>query len=528
MRTENGSYNLIIRTNRSKGIHVRFLSYSTSQNNFPAPPDIDTDPAGKMRLNIPRSAVSLPQTTGEYFPVDFPGPESPQCSVLHRVSDRHSSRAVIFVIIAAILLIPASAAIIADNNSYQEPEGIPLLISSGKLPDNLPGPAENAVDGPGPGSIPANQAGKPGNVTLPFIACNTTPGMISRQYSFRFQQTNITIATRVSNAVYYGAKNGDKFALAPPRTAPELLAPDYYRAFVDTPHQDPFYAELLQGFRSIRREHQYSDDEYLELLTVFVQSLPYDNEAAAHPDTLPRFPVETIVDGTGDCDDKSVLLAGHLSREGYNVSLLLFIPEHHMAVGVPGDRMQYRDTGYIFVETTDVSFMGDVPRELNQSVKYVPPGQVPEKTPITSLPLVIRVGSGSKIFTSAEKTEYILLQKRAVDARIALLRAHLETTPLESPSLYKTLRQNYYTYTGIHTYIAKHEQDRVGTYRYLNAQMSLPFSIGSSVGDRTCPVSLTGDENALPIWYIPCPRGVWVPQRCVWQSVRQGFVSSCP
>jgi hypothetical protein len=396
-----------------------------------------------------------------------------------------------------------------------------------ETPDLPSGQAGNAGNGPDPGSIPAKSKGIMGTATLPFIAFNNTPGMISRQYTFSFQKRNITITTNVNNAVYYGAKNGDKFAIISHETAPESLASDYYRAFVDDPHQDPLYADLIKSFRGIRTEQQYSDDEYLELLTVFVQSLPYDNESAAHPDNPSRFPVETIVEGNGDCDDKSVLLAGLLSREGYNVSLFLFIPEHHMAVGVTGDRMQYRDTGYIYVETTGVSFMGDMPRALNQSVKYVPSGQVPQTTPITSLPLVIRVGSGTTTFTSAEKTEYILHQKRAVDARIALLRVHLENTSQESPSQYRTLMENYYTYTGIHNYIVKHEQDRAGTYRYLTSQMSPVFSTGSSTGDRTCPAFLTDNENEPPIWYMPCPQGAWVPQRCVWQSVRQEFDSSC-
>ncbi|MFA4825590.1 MAG: hypothetical protein WC593_10595 [Methanoregula sp.] len=486
-----------------------------------------------MSPRIQAAAVSLQKKPGICFPIGIPDPESLTGGILQRIGKKLYYRTVIFFLIAAILLIPPTAAIIVDSDGHQGPTGIPLMIPAFQIPDNPAGtpvlptePADNDDNEPGHGPIPANQAGITDTATLPFISYNRTPGNISRQYTFSFQKSNITITTNVSNAVYYGAKNGDKFAIISQETAPETMASDYYRAFVDDPHQDSLYADLIQSFRSIRTEQQYSDDEYLELLTVFVQSLPYDNESAAHPDNPSRFPVETIVEGTGDCDDKSVLLAGLLSRESYNVSLLLFIPEHHMAIGVSGERMQYRDTGYIYVETTGVSFMGDVPRGLNQSVKYVPSGQVPGKTPITSLPLVIRVGSGSKMFTSAEKTEYILLQKKAVDARIALLRVHLEKTSQDSPSRYRTLMENYYTYTGIHNYIVKHEQDRAGTYLYLTSQMSPAFSTCSSTGDLTCPASLTSDETGQA-WYMPCPRGIWVPQRCVWQSVRQEFVSLC-
>ncbi|MEI8332064.1 MAG: hypothetical protein WCF90_10535 [Methanomicrobiales archaeon] len=70
----------------------------------------------------------------------------------------------------------------------------------------------------------------------------------------------------MSNAICYWAKNGDKFAILSQETAPETLASAYYRAFVNDPHQDLLYTDLIQSFHGIWMEHKYSDDEYLELL----------------------------------------------------------------------------------------------------------------------------------------------------------------------------------------------------------------------------------------------------------------------
>ncbi|MCK9579315.1 MAG: hypothetical protein M0Q92_02550 [Methanoregula sp.] len=408
----------------------------------------------------------------------------------------------------AIILVSPGAANFIDNRDQVE----------------YPGYAGN---GPAPVSTHDEQDGAGGPVILPFIANNETAGMIKRQYTFSFQQTNITIRTNVSTAVYYGAKNGDKFALSPHGVAPESLAPDYYRAFVDDPHQEPLYTDILREFRTIREERHYTGDEYLELLTVFVQSIPYDNESAANPDTLSRFPVETIVDGIGDCDDKSVLLAGLLSREGYNVSLLLFIPEHHMALGVKSDCMQYGDTGYTYVETTGVSFIGDVPGRLIQSEKYVSSGQAVQKIPITSLPLVIRVGTGSKDYTSADTSGYIMHQKKAIDERIASIRERLDNTSWENPSRYRTLMESYTMYADMHNYIITHEQDRAGTFRYLISRMSAADSYGIQKCNLRCLDDIVNDENE-PAWYMPCPRGIWVPQRCIWQSVQQDMVIPFP
>ena len=82
----------------------------------------------------------------------------------------------------------------------------------------------------------------------------------------------------------------------------------------------------------------------LALMTVFVQSLPYNTKSGVL-DSPPRFPVETFVDGTGNCEDKSVLLPGLLSREGYDVVLFLFLPEHHIALGIRNSSYSFQAPG---------------------------------------------------------------------------------------------------------------------------------------------------------------------------------------
>ena len=106
-------------------------------------------------------------------------------------------------------------------------------------------------------------------------------------------------------------------------------------------------------------------------MTVFVQSLPYDTKSGVL-DSPPRFPVETFVDGTGNCEDKSVLLAGLLSREGYDVVLFLFLPEHHIALGIRNSSYSFQDTGYTYIETTGTLLVGEVPSELAIPEKYEP------------------------------------------------------------------------------------------------------------------------------------------------------------
>lgn len=423
----------------------------------------------------------------------------------------------VLICIVVLILAPPAAAVVAGLTS---------------IPDLPTDPSRQTT----PGQVHA--------ATLPAIVPNNSPGFFTRQYIFPFQQENITLKTNVSAAVYYGAQNGDKFATAPFNATPETLAPDYYRAFVNDPAQEMLYGDLIRSFRTIRQDHRYTDDEYAELLTVFVQSLPYDNQSAVHPDTLSRFPAETLVDGTGDCDDKSVLLAGLLSREGYNVSLLLFIPEHHMAVGLESDCLPYNDTGYLYIETTGLSFLGDVPKRLNQSEKYVADGQTPGTTPLASAPLVIRVGSGSGKFTRAGETGYILARKTETDARIASLKEQINAASPENPSRLRMLLETYNAFAGVHNYIGKHRQDRAGTYRYLISALppacpgplacaapsgtpAMPIAtpvtpVLGPVDSAISPFSRTGCPAAAG--YLPCPRGIWVSRQCLWQNIRQGLI----
>jgi hypothetical protein len=405
------------------------------------------------------------------------------------------------------------------------------------------GPEQNLT--PDSRDNPARQeaTGQTPALTLPAIVPDDTPGFFTRRYTFPFQQENITIRTNISAAVYYGAKNGDKYAIIPPGKSPEEMAPAYYRAFISDPAQDLLYADLLGSFRSLRQEHRYTDDEYAELLTVFVQSLPYDNTSADRPDTLSRFPAETLVDGTGDCDDKSVLLAGLLSREGYNVSLLLFIPEHHMAVGIGSSCLQYNDTGYAYVETTGVSFVGDVPKRLNQSEKYSAEGREPAPVHLSSVPVVIRAGSGSGNYSGSGETAYILAQKKEIDLKIASLKDQINSISRENPLRLPALLEKYNAYAGVHNFIAQHRNDRKGTYQYLRSVMPsghlepvscvyrpaaipAPAAAGTPAGGCISPLSpASGPANA---GYLPCPRGLRVSRQCIWQSVRQELtVSSC-
>ncbi|MDH7509825.1 MAG: hypothetical protein QHH04_02145 [Methanolinea sp.] len=208
-------------------------------------------------------------------------------------------------------------------------------------------------------------------------------------FRFPFQDFSVTIDVPVDPAVYAGARNADKGARVYDQdvTEDEWRA-GIYRALMEDPAQEGFFSDLLSALRHVRDTRALDSDEYAELLAVFVQSIPYETQQSSDP----RFPVEVCVDGAGDCDDKSLLLASLLAREGYRAALLYFGPEAHMAVGVGCSGPGYRQTGYAYIETTNVTFVGVPPRELADGVR------------LESFPTVIPVGSGTLTYTRCPET----------------------------------------------------------------------------------------------------------------------------
>lgn len=223
-------------------------------------------------------------------------------------------------------------------------------------------------------------------------------------YTFPFEDGEETIQIAIDPAVYAGAKETDRRLRLYEDLSEEEWIPIYYRAFADESHQEPFYTDLLAAFREIRDREGLDDDRYLELITAFVQSIPYRTDDSI---TEPKFPIETYGDGEGDCDDKSLLLAGLLAREGYRVALFYFGDEAHMAVGVGSAGCHYQNTPLAYIETTNASYVG------------IPPPVLSNGTVLASDPLVIPVGDGPRYYAACD-------QVMTIERALSVSRARVE------------------------------------------------------------------------------------------------------
>jgi hypothetical protein len=362
---------------------------------------------------------------------------------------------------------------------------------------------------------PINVAGV---VSWPHINPDTASGTIERNYTFKFQDRMVTVSAVVDKSVYNGAKNGEKSVMTNRQGLEKRdWAPGYFYAFVNDEHQEKFYASLLESLRKTRQEMNLSDDEYLELMAVFVQSLEYDTARSGNLESGNRFPVETFVDGIGVCGDKSLLLAGLLTREGYDISLFLFEPEAHMALGVRSDSNGYRNTSYAYLETTKLSFVGIVPDNLAGGIV------------LTSMPQVIPLSDGGRKYTATPETFYIRDQYKKAEERVINLEAEIKSSELGILQ-YNEKVTEHNRYATLFNYISTHAYDRPGTYDYvvahaitppdqLAARSALPgpaYAACDPGAGLSCPADSRCCE-ADHTCYTPCSKGVWQPDSCVCQ-----------
>ncbi|MDD1657444.1 MAG: hypothetical protein LUQ41_03180 [Methanomicrobiales archaeon] len=185
---------------------------------------------------------------------------------------------------------------------------------------------------------------------LPFL--KTGKADRSTEYSFLFRQKQHTVEPRFSYVTWTDAKRiklsmrvydiNNKSARIPKFNDFGEYLTELYKEMIFDPAQEATYDSIIEKLRHIRDTHYLDDDEYVELMIASVQRSFHYLEDLEYP----KYPVDLVASSQGDCDDKSLLLAGILSREGYGVCLLR--RPGHLALGILGD-----DNEYHYIEATD-------------------------------------------------------------------------------------------------------------------------------------------------------------------------------
>ena len=142
---------------------------------------------------------------------------------------------------------------------------------------------------------------------------------------------------------------------------------DDFAHYVLSEYDRDYIRDLVQSFRIGGEKRGYSETDHVYNVISFVQSLRYEYDIKSkQEEDYVRYPLETLVDGEGDCEDMVVLAASILYEMGYGV-LLVSLPEH-LALAVrcseffPGTYYEYEGSRYYYLEMTSVGWdLGQIP-----------------------------------------------------------------------------------------------------------------------------------------------------------------------
>jgi len=108
-----------------------------------------------------------------------------------------------------------------------------------------------------------------------------------------------------------------------------------YSEYVLNTNDDALMGDLANLFIEEAQANSWDESYYIPFALSFVQSMPYtSDDITTGYDEYPRYPVETIVDEGGDCEDTSILFASIVREMGYEVALFYLEDDEHMAAGV--------------------------------------------------------------------------------------------------------------------------------------------------------------------------------------------------
>jgi predicted transglutaminase-like cysteine proteinase len=199
------------------------------------------------------------------------------------------------------------------------------------------------------------------NPSNPITPSAQSSAILERQYEWSFSQSVWTWSLNIPEALYDYYRNSPR----PPT--------DNYSVYVTNPYDDEYLDKLVQKIREAATQAGFNEWETVNFAVSFVQSLPYTSDSVTTLyDEYPRYPIETLADSGGDCEDTSILMAAMLDAMGYGVVLLkLPIPDtQHMAVGVLGGQgvygtyWEHNGGKYYYVETTGEGWkIGELPSE---------------------------------------------------------------------------------------------------------------------------------------------------------------------
>jgi archaellum component FlaC len=198
---------------------------------------------------------------------------------------------------------------------------------------------------------------------------NQTIQVIERNYTWTYDHQTYSLNIVVPEPMYEYYSTKERYETSD------------YRGYILHPYDDAYIEVLIKEFDKIAAMNNLTAVEEMEIVASFVQNLHYLTDDTTGYDEYPKFPVEILVDGGGDCEDTSILLS-HL-LEALDIDTALLTLPGHMAVGVEvnatGAHWDVGNSTYYYLETTMAGWsIGSIPIEhVGKSVKVDEVTEIP-------------------------------------------------------------------------------------------------------------------------------------------------------
>ena len=190
--------------------------------------------------------------------------------------------------------------------------------------------------------------------------------LINRKYSWTYEDTSWTWELNIPQSLY-------DYYKGLPRSPTKN-----YSVYVTHPLADLYIKQITDKILGAAKQEGYSDFETISFAASFVQSLTYTSDSVSTGfDEYPRYPIETLVDNGGDCEDTAILAASLVRSLGFGTVLIVF-PGVHCAVGVkgtediPGTYWEYKGDRYYYLETTNTGWtIGEIPDKFKNATATI-------------------------------------------------------------------------------------------------------------------------------------------------------------
>lgn len=171
---------------------------------------------------------------------------------------------------------------------------------------------------------------------------------LGRRYVWNFEGKTFTLLLGLSVEVYNSYTNRERADWV------VMLAEGVHTA-----------KPIAEEFKKLAKKHNWTAEQIANFVLSFVQCLPYTvDDVSTGVDEFPRFSIETLVAGGGDCEDTTILAGSIFLVLGYDVVCLN--PKGHLALGIegkfPGFYFKHNGKRYHYSETTGTGWeIGNLP-----------------------------------------------------------------------------------------------------------------------------------------------------------------------